>query len=92
MTGIPRIARRTKTPTAVAMVPAAEIMAEPIDDFFDVDDDGEICVSTAPADIMAEPVDEIIDFDDDDDYPDPIVGGDAGSRRSRTTTMTIVRF
>jgi len=74
--GIPRIARREKAPTTVT--PATEIMAEPVDDWFDADDVGVIVTEAPSAEIMAEPVDETIDVDDDDDYPEPPVSGDAG--------------
>lgn len=77
--GIPRIAKRTKTPTAQATVfPTAEIMAEPVDEFFDDRDYvGEICDASGPADIFPEPVHDFFDADDDD-YPEPPLSGADG--------------
>jgi hypothetical protein len=77
MAGIPRITRRTKAPAPPS---ATEIMAEPVHEWFDPNDDGEICDASAspPAYIFPEPVYDPIDVDDDDDYPDPAVSGDAG--------------
>lgn len=78
--GIPRIEKRTK-----ATATAREIMAEPVDDWFDGDDAGVIVTEAPPSEIMAEPVDEIFDVDDDDDYPEPPGGGLDGYRARYTS-------
>lgn len=76
MAGIPRITRRTKAPAVPSA--ATEIMAEPVYEPIDVDDDGVyVDPRYLPQDIAAEPVYEAIDVDDDD-YPEPPVSGEAG--------------